>query len=220
MNHLETISRFWNKMKTSNKFENNLEKIKKYEEIIWKTTGRTSNISLLRNADKYIIKKTYRNEKKNFCNIPRPLSPRDCFLSEVEALVALSGKTHFPQIFCYDAETLSIFMSYCGKSIGDNNGKMQISVPKNWREQLMEIYQTLRTHHIYNNDIHLGNFCLKNGVISLIDFGFAKNHLDFCYQNMSLHDIRYSHNIKELCDQIKKRRNVIHESIYFLNEDD
>ena len=84
-------------------------------------------------------------------------------------------------------------MRYCGESLSNNN------VPHDWLEQLRIIIHTLNSHHLFHNDLHIGNFILdENGKIYIIDFTwmdvvegfpFININIDCFNQNVSSMDI-------------------------------
>jgi tRNA A-37 threonylcarbamoyl transferase component Bud32 len=89
------------------------------------------------------------------------------FWNEVKALHKLRNYPHFPYIYAYDQNRLTIYMSYCGKLISKDN------LPTNWKEQFMEISEILKTLNVNSNDMLLRNMCCLNGEIKIIDFGLS-----------------------------------------------
>lgn len=152
--------------------------------------GWTSKISLF-NSHKYkLIKKVY-NQKidKNILI--------ENFNNEVNSLILMKGEKHIPIIYGIDSTNLSIIMEYCGEKLNIDN------CPTDWKSQFIEIFNILREYHIYHNDIHSLNFCIKNKIIYIIDFGIAKNHIDWQYQNLSIDVIENSNNIEEMFSKIR-----------------
>ena len=92
------------------------------------------------------------------------------FKSEVSALIRLLGFKHFPQILAYNINNLTIYMTYCGEVINHNN------IPDNWSEQFTEIYNTLKENGINSDDMIERNICVKDNIISIIDFGLCNNY--------------------------------------------
>lgn len=74
---------------------------------------------------------------------------------------------HFPLI-SLSSEEGQIVMEDCGDIISTEN------LPANWKEQLVEIIMDLRECGIEHRDIKPENLLVKNGLIKLIDFGWAR----------------------------------------------
>ncbi len=75
------------------------------------------------------------------------------------------NSTHFPQVW---KKEKAIEIEDCGDSLSVNN------LPKNWKRQLGEIVQELKDNNIQHRDIKPDNLMIKNEVIKLIDFGWAR----------------------------------------------
>lgn len=73
---------------------------------------------------------------------------------------------HFPRMYEGDDETL--VMEDCGEAISIEN------LPVDWKEQLVQIIVDLRACGIQHRDIKPENLMVKDGVIKLIDFGWAR----------------------------------------------
>jgi serine/threonine protein kinase len=112
--------------------------------------GATSIVSL---GDGTVEKKQYR-----FKN-------HDLIANEARILRLLSGE-NFPKIISHDETTLKT--DDCGESLRPEN------LPENWKEQLIEIILQLKTLGIVHRDIRLDNLMVKDEVIKLIDFGWAR----------------------------------------------
>lgn len=84
--------------------------------------------------------------------------------NEYEILARVSSP-HFPDV--YEYEDKKIIMEDCGEPILTN-------LPPDWREQLIQILRDLQTCEVTHRDIKLDNLMVKDGVIHLIDFGWAK----------------------------------------------
>lgn len=179
----------------------NENKILNYFEIEKKSEGWTSEIFLLKSENTKLIKKVYNKDINN--NILK-----ENFNNEVNSLILMKGEKHIPKIYDINFSTLTLIIEYCGKSLNHNNA------PVNWKEQLTEIFKILRKYHIYHNDIHMNNFCVNNEVIYLIDFGLAKHHIDFQYQNISLDIIEKSCNISELFSKIRENGSNIRKCLF------
>jgi len=72
---------------------------------------------------------------------------------------------HFPKVYAYGDGKLE--MEHCGEPLTSNP-------PMNWQTQLDEIVADLSSNGIQHRDIRLDNLTVKDGVIYLIDFGWAK----------------------------------------------
>jgi tRNA A-37 threonylcarbamoyl transferase component Bud32 len=153
--------------------------------------GWTSEIHQYDSNNKpYIVKKYYnKNINKNILI--------ENFNNEVNSLIIMKGEPHIPKIYGINTLELSITMEHCSEQLNITN------CPKNWKKQINEIYDILQKYNIYHNDIHSYNFCVKNKIIYLIDFGLAKHHIDFQYQNFSREVINNSESINELFQVIR-----------------
>jgi hypothetical protein len=72
---------------------------------------------------------------------------------------------HFPKMISRNGEELTI--EDCGEPLTEEN------LPKNWKEQLVQILMDLKTFKLQHRDIKPDNLMIKNGEIKLIDFGWA-----------------------------------------------
>lgn len=96
------------------------------------------------------------------------------YSNEVNTLKRAYGK-HFPKLL--EIKDNTITMNYCGEPISINN------LPLDYEIQCKEIINDLKACDIIHRDINPTNILVKNGVIIIIDFGFAgrlsnKNDLD------------------------------------------
>lgn len=73
---------------------------------------------------------------------------------------------HFPAIL--EAGDGFIDLEDCGEPLSLE------TLPDNWKDQLREILSSLAYYRILHRDIRLENLMVKDGIIKLIDFGWAK----------------------------------------------
>ena len=112
----------------------------------------------------------------------------DCWLRETTCLQRLKGHDHFPQLDDCEESDLSLSMSNCGESLFPAWKEHDLT---RYIDQVHAIADTLeeaKIKYFYpgmdpagKNKEHtkfpLSNFCVKDGVISLIDFEMAVNFL-------------------------------------------
>lgn len=75
---------------------------------------------------------------------------------------------HFPEVYEYIEDENAIVIEHCGDVLDLNN------LPEDWREQLAEIVAELLKFGVMHRDIRPDNLMVKDGIIKLIDFGWAK----------------------------------------------
>lgn len=98
--------------------------------------------------------------------IKRQISYKDYDLlgNEIKMLKSLDS-IHFPKVYTQDEKTITI--EDCGDMLTEKNA------PENWKEQLLQILRELKAKKIRHNDVKLDNLMVKNGIIHLIDWGWA-----------------------------------------------
>ncbi len=90
----------------------------------------------------------------------------DLIANEYQILGHINSK-HFPKVFSHDPVLRTIEIEDCGVPILDE-------IPDDWKEQLDSILNDLKLHEVIHRDIKLDNLMVKDGIIRLIDFGWAK----------------------------------------------
>jgi len=88
----------------------------------------------------------------------------DLLKNEYEILFAAESE-HFPKVYGLSDGKLEI--EDCGVPLLE-------AVPPDWKAQLAEIIAALDEYELIHRDIKLDNLMVKDGVIKLIDFGWAK----------------------------------------------
>lgn len=84
--------------------------------------------------------------------------------NEAQILNYLSGLNHFPACRI-EGETL--YIEDCGEPLTKDN------LPSDWRDQLRIILNDLARNGVEHRDIKLDNLMVMDGIIRLIDFGWA-----------------------------------------------
>lgn len=88
----------------------------------------------------------------------------DLISNESRILQKLSGR-HFPALVSEANGEIEI--EHCGSPISTEN------LPDDWKEQLVEIIRDLKESEVVHRDIRIENLMVKDGIIKLIDFGWA-----------------------------------------------
>lgn len=83
-----------------------------------------------------------------------------------ERILSKVSSIHFPKVISKNEGELSI--EDCGDLLTVDN------LPKDWKAQLVEILIDLKTNNLVHRDIKPDNLMIKDGVIKLIDMGWAK----------------------------------------------
>lgn len=83
-----------------------------------------------------------------------------------ERILSKVSSIHFPKIVSRGKDELSI--EDCGEMLTEDN------LPKDWKQQLVEILIDLKTNKLIHRDIKPENLCIKDNNIFLIDFGWSK----------------------------------------------
>lgn len=120
------------------------------------------------------------------------------FIREIKYLKTVYKEPHFPILLSTNLEKKYIYINYCGAKIDKNN------VPYNWKKQINEIVSILYKNNIIHNDMHIGNFLVKDNIIYLIDFGWAFGKKYWPYVNITLDNINEHTNFIKLLDAVCK----------------
>jgi tRNA A-37 threonylcarbamoyl transferase component Bud32 len=127
---------------------NNLPIIREFNN----THTGSDNVTLI---EGYIVKKKCNlNSLGNFM-----------FWNEVNVLKKVKQFPHFPHLITYDPHSLTIYMTYCGPTLKNDN------IPYNWEEQFNEISEIMNVLNVNSNDMINRNICCLGNEIKIIDFG-------------------------------------------------
>jgi len=91
----------------------------------------------------------------------------DIFKNEVKWLEKMEDFDNVPTIIEYDSATKTIVTKYLGDLISRD------TVPVDWKNQIREIVDKLIEYGCSHNDIKPREIVVKDGIISLVDFGWA-----------------------------------------------
>lgn len=187
-----------------NKLNLILEKIKPEKSI--KNTQSNINFLKLNNKEKFkieslidfkisntIIKKVI----KEYDSCDKIGDKFDHFFREIKSLKLIEKYNIFPKIISFDENNYTIYLTYCGELINENN------IPSNWKYQLENINLILKKFDIFHNDIWYCNLLVKDGIIYLIDFGWSTLfYEDYPYMNLLYTNIKNYDHIYSFLDRI------------------
>lgn len=143
--------------------EDMLEALKKNPELSWiepedPSVGRFNKYvrggtAVVNEADGVI-------EKKQVRHMAYKLTDNE------ERILKLISSKHFPKLLGREGDTLRI--EHCGEPLTAQN------LPDDWKDQLCYILKLLEGSNIVHRDVRLDNLMIKDGVIKLLDFGWAR----------------------------------------------
>ena len=116
--------------------------------------------SYLKGATAVVSKKSDSVIKKQYNYMER-----DLIANEIRVL-SRCGSSHFPKVINSGKDNIEL--EDCEQDLNVDN------LPEDWKKQFVEIIDDLRKHNIQHRDIRPENLMVKDGVIKLIDFGWAR----------------------------------------------
>ena len=169
--------------------------------------GTTSKLSVCRTP---IVRKQYNCDNNTTNNelFGREVVAKVHFDRETKALNVLGDSKHFPALAVFPEESHSstqttpyvLFMEFCGEPLTHRN------MPTDWKEQLGEITSVMRANDIFHNDMHEKNFCVINGVIVLVDFGWSTDAMPgYPFFNLKQSDIDHATDFRGCIENMLKR---------------
>jgi predicted Ser/Thr protein kinase len=99
-------------------------------------------------------------------------NPNEIINREISILESISDLNISPKVFSHDETTIT--MSYCGQSLYND-----FNLPKDWKDQITNIFSKLTDKGIYYPEFRLHNILVLDNKITFVDFGLAK-HIDRC----------------------------------------
>ena len=89
------------------------------------------------------------------------------FYNEIKWLKKLNNVDFIPNLISYDEQLLTIKMNYVGEPLSN------VNIPKNWKEQCINIINKLVENNCSHNDIKPEDILVLNDKIHLVDYGWA-----------------------------------------------
>lgn len=127
--------------------------------------NKTSNISFKELEGEMIVVKKITNNLFN--NFDHGISLDKLLDNEVFWLNKFEYFDRVPKLLSFDFNSKEIIMEYVGEKINRHN------IPDDWELQMGYIINALKEHRCKHNDITPDEILVKNGIIYLIDFGWA-----------------------------------------------
>lgn len=95
-------------------------------------------------------------------------------LKEYEFQKKASERGISPKVYDYDTISKYILMEKMDEHLTNLIVKQKGVLKKHQQERIIQIFSTLDEIGVFHNDSNLANYMVKDGVIYIIDFGFAK----------------------------------------------
>lgn len=115
---------------------------------------------------------------------------------------------HFPKVI--ESNEGELIIEDCGESLTIEN------LPNDWKEQLVQIIFELKTDGVEHRDIKPDNLMIKDGIIKLIDFGWARKVSDVADNPPSC--LGYPYRRSDCFDDNYSMRKIIKEFEFQLEE--
>jgi len=93
----------------------------------------------------------------------------EIFERELKILDEIKGENVSCKILARDKAKRILKMTYAGQSLYD-----KFHLPKDWKEQIMEIFETLTKHGIVYPEFNIRNILVKDDRLYFVDFGLAR----------------------------------------------
>ena len=157
-----------NLLYTIQKFElHNTKDVDYNEKLKAYSFGSTCHVYLLKNNN--VVVKRY-NDKFRWTTKGHEDSML-VFEKEIEILKKLKSKqfNHFPELLSHCLKTKTIKMSYGGESLYN-----EFKLPKDWKKQIKMAFDDLDKKGILYPEFRLQNILVKDGKLTLVDFGLAE----------------------------------------------